>query len=366
MCSSNSISDSQEHLLDNTIGKPVTFCNGINSRQDHKRVQNRQKRKFLSSNLSSRLIDYLHDLTVGVRTNDMIVDHIPKERLKTILNQTWNVFRCADTMTVKQRKIVGNYCRCRVCFVCNSIRQMKNYHNYKNYFEQFPRNELRFVTLTMQSCLPSDLKSTIQYMNKTFSKIVNCNRQRYKRGQMDKFIGVRCLEMNFNEETKRFNPHFHLIVVGIDNANMLVRDWLKRNRKNGIELKPIAQVVKRVSDDQKAYKELFKYITKITSNSKSNSKDNNVYLSSVVCILDATYNMNTINRFGFNGFIEKDEKDGYEIDIESMEFIEPTGVFEWCKYEKDWYNLRTYELLSKAPIPEHLKRFVQTRIIDTT
>ena len=374
MCNGTNISDCQAHSLDNIIAQSGTNENKshnvnviLGSRNDKKKVVNRQKRKYLSYHLSSRMINYLKDLRLYRFTNDVIVAHIPQKELKRDLNSFWNMFYCSQTMTVANGKITGNYCKNKLCLVCSSIKGQKLYHRYSDYFNQFDQNELRFVTLTLESVRSFELRDRIKLMQKVFKQIHRTFKKRHERGQMDKFIGLRKVEANFNDKDLTYNPHFHCLVVGIDNANELVKEWQKRIAKLGIKIRVSAQEVKRVSDRGNHYKELFKYLTKIVTTvggkSKNGKSDKSIYLSSTLNIFNAFYRIRTYERYGFNLPEEKesaDLKNEYDIQIESLDYMQSVGHFHWRRIENDWLNDETNELLSKEQIPDTFKTLVAT------
>jgi|TARA_R100001460_G_scaffold107254_1_gene155667 hypothetical protein len=362
----------QANSLDNIIAQNGTNLKSslnldsvLGNQNDKKKVVNRQKRKYLSYHLASRLINYSTDLRCRYYTNDAIVSHIPQNELKRDLNSFWNMFYCSSTMTLSNNKITGNYCKNKLCIICSSIRGNKLYHRYSKYFKQFDENELRFVTMTLQSCKPSELKQRVKLMQKVFRQIIQTFKKRYQRGNMDKFIGLRKIECNFNAKELTYNPHFHCLVVGIDNSHELVLEWKKRIKKLGIEIKDYANPIQRISDKGNHYYELFKYITKIVtpvSGKPANGKTNkSIYLSSTLNIFNAFHRVRTYERFGFN--LPNDERpktNDYSIDVESLDYMQSVGHFHWRPHENDWLNDETNELLSKEQIPQYFKKLVDT------
>ena len=374
MCSGSNKTDCQASALDNIIAQNGTNVNQaskidviLGGQNDKKKVVTRQKRKYLSYHLSSRMINYLTDLRLYRFTNDLIVSHIPQKQLKRDLNSFWNMFYCSQTMTVVNGKITGNYCKNKLCLVCSSIKGQKLYHNYSKYFMQFDQNDLRFVTLTLESVAPCYLRTRIKLMQNVFKQIIQTFKKRHQRGQMDKFIGLRKIEANFNAKDKTYNPHFHCLVVGIDNGHELMTEWKKRIKKLGIKINDHPNVIQRVSDRGNHYKELFKYITKIVTpvhgKPENGKTDKSIYLSSTLNIFNAFYGIRTYERFGFNlpkGDGETIQKNEYDIEIESLDYMQSVGHFHWRRIENDWLNDETNELLSKEQIPNGFKDIVAT------
>lgn len=76
------------------------------------------------------------------------------------------------------------------------------------------------ITLTVPNVFANELKSTIEKMNKVFRdfwrKISNIDKNGYKDRLFDCVGAIKVLELTFNYKTRKYHPHFHVIVF-IDN-----------------------------------------------------------------------------------------------------------------------------------------------------
>lgn len=146
----------------------------------------------------------------------------------------------------KEVKFTTNFCAQRWCTVCANNKTAELMANYRASLENL--SDSYFVTLTVVSVKGHQLKDRITAMNNTFKQIKNLFHKR-----KIPFDGFRKVECNHNAEVDTFNPHYGIIVDGVEQANLLVEEWLKRNK--GTERQ--AQDIRKV--DENSYIELFKY-----------------------------------------------------------------------------------------------------------
>ena len=149
----------------------------------------------------------------------------------------------------------SEYCKQRHCQVCS--RHMTG-HLINGYGEEL-RNfkDSQFLTLTIPNVSAKNLKSSIEDMVKSFVKI----KRRIERRNGIKIKGIRKIESTFSEKRRDFHPHFHFIIEGKANAEMLLKEWLidghKASRKG--------QDIRKASIG--AEQELLKYFAKMVNGS---------------------------------------------------------------------------------------------------
>lgn len=110
----------------------------------------------------------------------------------------------------------------RFCPNCKKLDLAVTIHNFKT-----PFNELLakgyypyLVTLTLPNCKGKNLRSVIDFMNKSFKKFFNCfnyplddvTNKGFKRRLIQFDAALKVLEITYNEFTGEFHPHFHIIM----------------------------------------------------------------------------------------------------------------------------------------------------------
>jgi hypothetical protein len=190
----------------------------------------RARAKFLSSNLSCKLIE-----------NNPESDLIKSYR---------NSFYCSDVFIQKGKTLTTTYCKNRWCATCNRIRTAVLINGYLPVIKAF--GDAYFVTLTLKTVEGSELRSRVDYMVSTFRSILKSRAARKMNVR-----GVRKLECTLRPNNK-FHPHFHLIVDSKEAAEFILLSWLRIN--GGLADRKAQDLVKA---DENSLKELFKYFTKL-------------------------------------------------------------------------------------------------------
>lgn len=174
--------------------------------------------------------------------------------LESKLNKSyWQTWHCSRTVLQDGEKLSSRYCNQRFCTVCNRIRASKLMKAYLPSIDAM--QDPYFVTLTRKNVKPTYLRSTIEDMVRKFDQSLDALK---KRGIRMK--GIRKTESTINETTRECHPHFHVIVDGKENAQMMVTEWQKRNKAvstlKAQDFRPLVDAV-----------ELFKYFTKLLTKS---------------------------------------------------------------------------------------------------
>ena len=174
--------------------------------------------------------------------------------LESKLNKSyWQTYHCSRTVIQDGNRLTARYCNQRFCTVCNRIRASKLMKAYLPSIDAM--QDPQFVTLTRKNVKASYLRITIEDMVRKFDQSLDVLK---KRGIRIK--GIRKTESTINETTFEMHPHFHVIVDGKENAQLLVAEWYKRNQ--GVATLK-AQDVRPLVDAM----ELFKYFTKMLTKS---------------------------------------------------------------------------------------------------
>lgn len=174
---------------------------------------------------------------------------------------------CNGTLTQEDGKIKAFYCKERWCSVCNRIRTATLINKYEPLVAEW--DDKYFVTLTLKNTTGEELGQTIDEMIKLFGMCATSVKQTKKM----QFLALRKIEVTFNEIEKTFHPHFHAVVKGKKQAQLLKDYWLgkvNKYKKDTEEYRAVEEAQKIVSCDDETVKEMFKYFTKLISDQKLN------------------------------------------------------------------------------------------------
>lgn len=163
-----------------------------------------------------------------------------------------------ETGEVKFRLLKAKFCRVRYCPICQWRRSLlwraKFYQALPDILGQHPTARFVFLTLTVRNCEVSELRETIQAMNKAWRRLV-------LRKEFASVMGwVRTTEVT-KSENDQAHPHFHclLMVPGwyfSGAAYVKKEDW-QRSWKEALRLDydPIVDVRAVKAKPDKAKKE---------------------------------------------------------------------------------------------------------------
>jgi len=299
-----------------TLAYAVHFCpkppktgTFLESEKDRINYQKKARSKYLTNSYLFKLIDLNSSLKKSY----------------------WSTYHCACLLEPHHRKnsLISSYCNQRWCLVCNRIRIAKMINAYSEPLKQL--NDKQFVTLTNQNCKEHELKERIVLM----LKLDNNNRQAIRRKLRKNgktFDGVRKLECTYNPFTDTYNPHFHFIIDGKDNAEQMINGWLKRNIKHGIKVSDKAQHFVECNDS--SMMELFKYFTKLVSSKGDDKRHTTAY--ALDTIFQAMYQKIVYQPLGS---IRK-AKVSEDIDTIQSQKVEQCLVDfgNWMWRDNDWYS----------------------------
>jgi hypothetical protein len=234
-------------------------------------------------------------------------------------------------------KVTANYCGKRWCSTCSARKTAEMLSSYEHVLDHM--KDPQFVTLTIVAVTQAQLKAEVKRMAKTFAL---CKDSMRKKGFI--LYGIRKIECGFNSIKSTFNPHFHLIIDGLDNAIELVNEWLKHNKGTD----PEAQNIRTANKG--TLKELFKYTAKQVS-----GKRKKVFNPEAQdAIYRAFLGVRTFQTFGK---IKKHKAAAEAIEQEKQEHGElyvRIDAFRWNKKRMNWINAK-----GKAIHPVQIKASTQ-------
>lgn len=176
---------------------------------------------------------------------------------------------CANTLTYRKegermRLVHADFCRVRLCPVCQWRRSLKNYGQMQKILAAIEgQYKYIFLTLTVKNCSGSELSATIDKMMQAWNRFTG-----YK--QVEEVVKgwYRGLEVTHNVTTDEYHPHFH-VLLAVNNSYFTSRKYIKQEEftelwKRALKAKytPICDVRKVKGSDAKAIAEVAKYAVK--------------------------------------------------------------------------------------------------------
>lgn len=271
------------------------------------------------------------------------------------------------------------YCKKKHCLICSRMRTAQKVEKYLPILRTFESPQ--FVTLNRKNIGVNDLEDEATSLIKTMQKVFK--RLNYLKVDVK---GFRTFEGTYNERSKEFNLHFHLVVDTLEGANALKREWLRINTKEGFTIDDKAQDIRPIGTNVKDMLEVCKYSTKvINADPKNKSKSINYW--AIDRMNRAFKGIRNFQTFGFvlsdyNHLgldeIEEDFLQGVEEKLNSNEvevvgsecvesgefdkgesFIEgnkppSSGLYKYQKLVTDWVNIETGEMLTGYKPPERI------------
>lgn len=268
-------------------------------------------------------------------TSQVIATHLLEANPDSFLAKSYErTLHCMETLSPNaDGKLVAHYCKNRWCPVCQSIRIAILIEGYKP--QLMALEDPYFVTLTRPTCYAHELPEQIKRMGEAFRKI----KRRHKFRQVK---GLRKAECTIRPHGK-YHYHFHVIIEGKENAEYLIKEWLKLNP----ESKPRPQDMRPI--DCKSMVELFKYFTKLLATDKSGERRMMSYKRLDV-IFRALSGKRVFQPLGGLKMVTE------EIDEETLEATRETAeqVYRWIT--TDWFGDKEGDALTNyEPNPNLIK-----------
>jgi hypothetical protein len=261
--------------------------------------------------------------------------------------------RCSDTIKQVDGKMTSEYCGYRWCLLCNRIRTAQYIGKYEPILKEW--KDTQFVTLTIVSIGADDLLSALNEMNKNFRRILDLMRKREI-----SIRGIRKLEITYNEKDNTYHPHFHVLVEGRVQAEMLHSEWLRLYPTS----KNWAQDIQRVRTDKvDVYKEIFKYVTKLFDKDAKTGKYKEINPVALDVIFRALKKKRIMQPFGFVA-PEIAEEGKIELTESTDAPTDEIKTYVWVG--NDWWDMKTWEALTNfCPSNEVMRMLKETNLVPT-
>jgi hypothetical protein len=243
---------------------------------------------------------------------------------------------CTHYLNQSGKTLTTKYCKQRWCAVCNRIRTAHFILGYEEELKTF-KNPY-FVTLTRPTVVETDLVASIDLMGSVWREIMNTRENRKR-----KVKGIRKAECTIRPNDL-YHYHFHVIIEGKENAEWLLKEWLKRMPKAN----PKAQDMRKANE--RSLKELFKYFTKLTT--KVGDKKELFAYARMDVIFRAMYKKRVFQPFGGVKLFSEEIEDVTAQEYEHLEACEK--VWKWSV--DDWID-EWGECLTGYTPSEEFKKF---------
>lgn len=267
---------------------------------------------------------------------------------------------CSSAIEQKDGKLISRYCKRMWCTICAPIRTAVRLNNYKNQLENL--ENLQLTTLTIPNVPFHKIKHTIKTFRSTFRQF----RDTYNKSTGTVFKGVYNFEVTFNNTTKLFHPHIHIIHEGLeviptnyyrkDKSKFITNDLINYWVSHQPTCKLKAQDTRPCTD----LIEGFKYSSKSVFFIK---KDNERKYIIPVVELDQLYqqlkSVRCFQPFGI-AIVSKNEDQQLE-ELTAYETDLPDGVYLWDKH--DWYQTLIIET-ETGEILSHYKEDATHQLIE--
>ena len=186
---------------------------------------------------------------------------------------------CGDTLVFAQdkqgrRKLTSaNFCRIRLCPMCQWRRRMKLYSQVNQITNELfnQDNTVRFIfaTFTIKNCLASELDRTIDKMNYKFKYITSAKNNFVPTKEFKKnLLGyIKAIEVTYNSQKNTYHPHVHCIFaikpIYFKKGYIKREHWQKIWQKAmNLDYLPLVDVRAVKGYNSKAIAELAKYPVK--------------------------------------------------------------------------------------------------------
>lgn len=196
---------------------------------------------------------------------------------------------CADELLFLQdaegnrRLKQGNFCRIRVCPMCNWRRSLKLFSQVSAVTDAIlaeKKARFIFVTLTVQNVRGDMLRDTIDGLNKAFKYIVDKHQTFAPAKKLkENLLGyMKAEEITYNADRDDFHPHIHAILEVrpsyFKNGYIKQKDWTAMWRAAlGVDYDPLVDVRNIKGGTAKAVAEVAKYPVKMDGILKIKDKE---------------------------------------------------------------------------------------------
>jgi len=119
----------------------------------------------------------------------------------------------------KKKLVKANFCRLRLCPMCNWRKSLKMFSQVSRISEELlrekPTTKFVFLTLTVRNVTAENLKLAMDSMNKSFLYLFSEDRTFAMAEVVKKnLLGyLRAMEVTYNSRTNEYHPHLHVLLA---------------------------------------------------------------------------------------------------------------------------------------------------------
>lgn len=239
----------------------------------------------------------------------------------------------------------ANFCKNRLCPVCNYIKSCVNWHKIRNCVEWIKEKEpganFIFMTLTVKNCKQEDLTDTINTLVEGFRRLTN--RRTWKATVTG---SIRGLEVTYNQEKNTFHPHIHILVSVPEDyfvqgsKKYITIEKLRNWWTESARLNYFVQVdIKAIDQTENAIAEVAKYSIKMAEILKADCCEEMIRATKTV--YQCTYGRRLIATLGYFKEAMKELKLGDLDELElNQEFTHENKIEMIWNNTEDTYELR--------------------------
>ena len=169
----------------------------------------------------------------------------------------FSIMECADCGR-HYAGAVAFYCNSRFCPICARRRSAELSETIFLQVDEALRENsgvgVRLLTLTVENPPLGELAQTIAMMQAGLQKL---RRTKYFKERV--IGGFKALEITFNEKSRTWHPHFHILLIGW----FIEQSWLSETWEKYTGGKIVD--IRKVRDLQRGIKEVTKYVTKLAN-----------------------------------------------------------------------------------------------------
>ena len=206
-----------------------------------------------------------------------------KEKKLNLISDSrlFDLEHCADTLLFvengeRKRKLKqANFCRVRLCPVCQWRRSLKMFGQVKKITDKILESDksIRFIfgTFTIKNCVAEDLETCINILNNKFLYLVSRNKTfaPAKKLKQNLLGYLKAVEVTYNSKDKTYHPHLHVIFAvrntffSSSKYYMSKKEWINLwQQALGVDYKPQTDIRAIKSGTAKAVAEVAKYPVK--------------------------------------------------------------------------------------------------------
>jgi hypothetical protein len=234
--------------------------------------------------------------------------------------------------------------------VCNRIRTARAINAYVPVVETW--GESFFVTLTLRTVTADELPARIAMMLLGVAAIAKSMRTTHSMP----LVAIRKLECT-SRPGGLYHPHFHFVVQGREQAELLRSLWLKR-----YPMLATVDAQNVVPCNEGTLVELFKYFTKLTTKTADGKRI--IPVVELDTIFRAMRGRRVWQPMGFRlpkEIEEAIETEAIEVDAsDAVKRIEEVVHWQWSQQVADWVDYETGECLSEYEPGEGFRSFVES------